>query len=48
MPKLFNPRKLLTRIRMILQCQVNEIPGSPDPNKTIIKFGKFKLNLETR
>ncbi|MGP1939695.1 MAG: osmolarity response regulator transcription factor OmpR [Arsenophonus sp. ET-DL9-MAG3] len=47
-PKPFNPRELLARIRAVLRRQVNELPGSPAQDEAIIFFGKFRLNLGTR
>ncbi|MFP3014142.1 MAG: two-component system response regulator OmpR [Arsenophonus sp.] len=47
-PKPFNPRELLARIRAVLRRQVNELPGAPAQDEAIIYFGRFKLNLGTR
>lgn len=47
-PKPFNPRELLARIRAVLRRQANELPGAPSQDDAIITFGKFKLNLSTR
>lgn len=47
-PKPFNPRELLARIRAVLRRQANELPGAPSQEEAIIAFGKFKLNLGTR
>ncbi|MGL9773417.1 MAG: response regulator [Sodalis sp. (in: enterobacteria)] len=47
-PKLFNSRGLLARIRAVLRRQANELPGAPSQEEAIIAFGKFKLNLGTR
>lgn len=46
--KPFNPRELLARIRAVLRRQASELPGAPAQDETIIRFGKFKLNLGTR
>lgn len=47
-PKPFNPRELLARIRAVLRRQANELPGAPAQDEAVIQFGKFKLNLGTR
>lgn len=47
-PKPFNPRELLARIRAVLRRQANELPGAPAHDEAVIRFGKFKLNLGTR
>ncbi len=47
-PKTFNPRELLARIRAVLRRQANELPGAPSQEEAVIAFGKFKLNLGTR
>ena len=48
LPKPFNPRELLARIRAVLRRKTAEIPGAPANEETIIEFGEFKLNLATR
>jgi two-component system phosphate regulon response regulator OmpR len=48
LPKPFNPRELLARIKAVLRRQVNELPGAPSAEETIIEFGEFRLNLGTR
>ena len=47
-PKPFNPRELLARIRAVLRRQANELPGAPSQEEAVIAFGKFKHNLGTR
>lgn len=47
-PKPFNPRELLARIRAVLRRQSNEISGAPSQEEAIIVFGNFRLNLGTR
>lgn len=42
-PKPFNPRELLARIRAVLRRQANELPGAPSQEEAVIAFGKFKL-----
>ncbi|KUJ00659.1 osmolarity response regulator transcription factor OmpR [Vibrio sp. MEBiC08052] len=48
LPKPFNPRELLARIKAVLRRQVNELPGAPSAEETMIEFGEFRLNLGTR
>ncbi len=48
MPKPFNPRELLARIKAVLRRQVRETPGAPSTDDTEIKFGDFWFNLGTR
>ncbi|CAQ82253.1 MULTISPECIES: osmolarity response regulator transcription factor OmpR [Photorhabdus] len=47
-PKPFNPRELLARIRAVLRRQANKLLGVPTEDDAIINFGKFSLNLSTR
>ncbi|EKO3557954.1 two-component system response regulator OmpR [Vibrio metschnikovii] len=48
LPKPFNPRELLARIKAVLRRQVIEAPGAPSAEDTIVEFGEFRLNLGTR
>jgi two-component system, OmpR family, phosphate regulon response regulator OmpR len=48
MPKPFNPRELLARIKAVLRRRVQEAPGAPSLEESIITFGDFELNLATR
>ena len=48
LPKPFNPRELLARIKAVLRRKTNEAPGAPSQEEQIIEFGKFSLNLGTR
>lgn len=48
LPKPFNPRELLARIRAVLRRKTAEIPGAPANEEATIEFGEFKLNLATR
>ncbi|HGE6029276.1 TPA: two-component system response regulator OmpR [Vibrio cholerae] len=48
LPKPFNPRELLARIKAVLRRQVIEAPGAPSAEETVIEFGEFRLNLGTR
>lgn len=47
-PKPFNPRELLARIKAILRRRSKEAPGAPCTEENIVEFGKFTLNLATR
>ena len=48
LPKPFNPRELLARLRAVLRRQSVEAPGAPSSDEEIVKFGEFTLNLGTR
>ncbi|EEX39222.1 two-component system response regulator OmpR [Vibrio furnissii CIP 102972] len=48
LPKPFNPRELLARIKAVLRRQVIEAPGAPSADDTVVEFGEFRLNLGTR
>ncbi|NMP16993.1 MULTISPECIES: two-component system response regulator OmpR [unclassified Thalassotalea] len=48
MPKPFNPRELLARIKAVLRRKTNEAPGAPSLAEEVIEFGDFSLNLATR
>ena len=48
LPKPFNPRELLARIKAVLRRKTNEAPGAPSFEEQIIEFGKYSLNLGTR
>jgi len=48
MPKPFNPRELLARIKAVLRRRIQEAPGAPSMEETLITFGDFELNLATR
>ncbi|PAJ73527.1 two-component system response regulator OmpR [Pseudoalteromonas sp. NBT06-2] len=47
-PKPFNPRELLARIKAILRRRSADVPGAPAAEENKIEFGNFKLNLATR
>ncbi|WP_283709622.1 two-component system response regulator OmpR [Pseudoalteromonas prydzensis] len=47
-PKPFNPRELLARIKAILRRRTKEVPGAPATEENEITFGEFSLNLATR
>ncbi|MEE2002229.1 two-component system response regulator OmpR [Alkalimonas sp. MEB108] len=48
LPKPFNPRELLARIRAVLRRKSKELPGAPSQEETIVAFGPFRFNLATR
>ncbi|GAP74394.1 MULTISPECIES: two-component system response regulator OmpR [Pseudoalteromonas] len=47
-PKPFNPRELLARVKAILRRRAKEVPGAPSSEENLVKFGDFALNLATR
>ena len=48
LPKPFNPRELLARIKAILRRQSREAPGAPSQDDKEITFAEYSLNLSTR
>lgn len=48
LPKPFNPRELLARIRAVLRRKGKELPGAPTQEETMVEFGPFVFNLATR
>jgi len=48
LPKPFNTRELLARIKAILRRKPKEVPGSPSQQNEIITFGDFAINLGER
>jgi len=48
MPKPFNPRELLARIKAVLRRRIKEAPGAPSLEENYISFGEYQLNLATR
>ncbi|MEZ9440433.1 osmolarity response regulator transcription factor OmpR [Vibrio atlanticus] len=48
LPKPFNPRELLARIKAVMRRQVIEAPGAPSTEESVVEFGEFRLNLGTR
>jgi two-component system, OmpR family, phosphate regulon response regulator OmpR len=48
MPKPFNPRELLARIKAVLRRRVQEAPGAPSTEDNTVSFGDYQLNLGTR
>ncbi|TRX57909.1 two-component system response regulator OmpR [Thalassomonas sp. M1454] len=48
MPKPFNPRELLARVKAVLRRKTQEAPGAPSQEEEVYEFGDFCLNLATR
>ncbi len=48
LPKPFNPRELLARVKAVLRRQVKELPGAPSQQEEVVSFGPFSLDLSTR
>jgi two-component system, OmpR family, phosphate regulon response regulator OmpR len=48
LPKPFNPRELLARIKAVLRRRTLEAPGAPSQAEQIVSFGRYQLNLATR
>jgi two-component system phosphate regulon response regulator OmpR len=48
LPKPFNPRELLARVRAVLRRNPVEAPGAPASEEREVTFGEFRLNLATR
>ncbi|WOT05407.1 osmolarity response regulator transcription factor OmpR [Shewanella youngdeokensis] len=48
LPKPFNPRELLARVKAVMRRQTPEVPGAPTQQEEEIAFGEFSLNLATR
>ncbi|AZQ12516.1 two-component system response regulator OmpR [Shewanella khirikhana] len=48
LPKPFNPRELLARIKAVMRRQTQEVPGAPAQQEEEVSFGEFTLNLATR
>ncbi|MCU7376414.1 two-component system response regulator OmpR [Paucibacter sp. O1-1] len=48
LPKPFNPRELLARIKAVMRRQTAEVPGALAQQEEMIEFGEFSLNLATR
>ncbi|OOG23410.1 two-component system response regulator OmpR [Thioalkalivibrio denitrificans] len=45
LPKPFNPRELLARIRAVLRRRVRQVPGG-DESRRVVAFGPFRLDLD--
>ena len=48
LPKPFNPRELLARLRALLRRRVSTPPNAPVLNGEILAFGNFTLHLSSR
>ncbi|MCS6128285.1 two-component system response regulator OmpR [Shewanella baltica] len=48
LPKPFNPRELLARIKAVMRRQTQDLPGAPAQQEAQISFGEFSLDLATR
>lgn len=48
LPKPFNPKELLARIKAVLRRQNRELPGAPSQQVQIVEFGSWTLDLSTR
>lgn len=48
LPKPFNPRELVARIKAVLRRQSPQVPGAPSNDDNEVTFGDFVLSLATR
>ena len=48
LPKPFNPRELVARMKAVLRRQAPQVPGAPSADDDQVTFGEFTLNLATR
>lgn len=48
LPKPFNPKELLARIKAVLRRQNRELPGAPSQQVEVVQFGSWTLDLSTR
>ncbi|MGQ0578039.1 MAG: osmolarity response regulator transcription factor OmpR [Betaproteobacteria bacterium] len=50
LPKPFNPRELVARIKAVMRRQspASAPPGAPDETKAPVRFGPFEINLANR
>ncbi|MDX1693351.1 MAG: two-component system response regulator OmpR [Ketobacteraceae bacterium] len=48
LPKPFNPRELVARIKAVMRRQVRELPGAPSQKEEVVEFGPYSLDLSTR
>lgn len=48
LPKPFNPKELLARIKAVLRRHSRDIPGAPSQQIKVIEFGSWSLDLSTR
>ena len=45
LPKPFNPKELLARIKAVLRRQSRELPGAPSQQMEVVEFGSWTLDL---
>jgi DNA-binding response OmpR family regulator len=48
LPKPFNPRELVARIKAVLRRRAGPPPGAPDPDDRTLAFGNCTLRLGSR
>jgi len=48
LPKPFNPRELVARIKAVMRRQVKELPGAPSQQDEVVEFGPYVLDLSVR
>lgn len=48
LPKPFNPKELLARIKAVLRRQSRDVPGAPTQQVQIVEFGSWQFDLSTR
>ena len=48
LPKPFNPKELLARIKAVLRRHSRELPGAPSQQVEVVEFGPWTLDLSTR
>jgi two-component system phosphate regulon response regulator OmpR len=48
LPKPCNPRELVARIRAVLRRQPRAVAGAPQPEQTVVRFGRFSFDPATR
>jgi two-component system phosphate regulon response regulator OmpR len=48
LPKPFNPRELLARIKAVLRRKSTDVPGAPTAEESVVTFSTYSLNLATR
>jgi two-component system, OmpR family, phosphate regulon response regulator OmpR len=48
LPKPFNPRELVARVKAVLRRQAPQVPGAPSTEDDEVTFGEFVLSLATR
>ena len=48
LPKPFNPRELIARIKAVMRRQIKELPGAPSQQEESVEFGPYILDLSVR